>query len=342
MRKVSAAKVSIGIDVAKRTFCAAAWEGGSGQSLGEFENSPQGFKELKRAIGCILRRRRCEVRFTLEATAGYELHLAAWAHAQGWRVAMPNPKKVRDWAKGTGRRAKTDPVDALALAEYGHDRCLPEWQPMAAEASELESLLERERDLQHLIQQERNRLDAARQKPHVAGAVPTNIASVLEALEQALEEVRQEIKRHVNEHTSLREGRELLLSVPGIGKKNVLWLLVLLTRWHTLAGESSDPKSLVAFVGLDPGVFESGTSVRGRPRISRMGDKWIRRMLYMGVLGASRGDNAVRARYLHLVSRGKAKKLAIVATARKVLVWAWAVFRSNQEFDHSRFTLAEA
>lgn len=332
--------VSVGVDVAKRTFQAASWIGEVGQPLGEFPNSAQGFRELQRAVGRITGRRRLKVRCTLEATAGYELHLAAFAYAVGWSVFMPNPKRVRDWAKGKGRRAKTDSIDALVLAEYGHACCLPQWQPMSAEVGELESLLERQRDLEQLLQQERNRLEASRHKPHVAGAVSQTIEAVIEALERGLKDVEKAINEHVKQHAVLAEARELLLSVPGVGKKNVLWLLVLLNRWRSLAGERAEAKSLVAFVGLDPGVFESGTSIHGRPRISRMGDKWIRRMLYMGTLGAARGNNAVRTSYQRLLARGKAKKVALVATARKVLVWAWTVFKTNQLFDHSRYEQA--
>lgn len=332
--------ISIGIDVAKRSFCAATWEGDTGSRLGEFPNSPEGFAQLERAVKRVVGRRRSELRFTLEATAGYEMHLAAFAHQAGWRVSMPNPKRVRDWAKSSGRRAKTDPVDALALAEYGSSRPLPAWQPMSAEVGELESLLERQRDLEQLLQQERNRLDAALHKPHVADAVTTTIEAVIGALERGLKEVEGSIREHLEKHASLAAERKLLLSVPGVGKKNVLWLLVLLNRWRTLAGEKGEAKSLVAFVGLDPGVFQSGTSIQGRPSISRMGDGWLRRMLYMGALGAKRGRNAVQAHYLRLLSRGKAKKVALVATARKVLVWAWTIFTTQQPFDHSRYELA--
>ena len=93
---------------------------------------------------------------------------------------------------------------------------------------------------------------------------------------------------------------------------------------------------MVAYVGLDPQPHESGISVRRPARISRQGDRSLRARLYMGALGALRGDTPLHAFYQRLVDRGKPKKLALLAAARKLLVWAWAVFNSTQPFAASR------
>ena len=129
---------------------------------------------------------------------------------------------------------------------------------------------------------------------------------------------------------SRRTGTGTLRSVPGIGAKTVLHLVVLLPRWQTLTGGEGRDKGLVASVGLDPQPTERGTSVRGRAAISRRGERDLRRRLFMAALGGTRRDNALRRFYRRLVARGKAKKLALVAAARKLLVWAWAVFRRQQ------------
>ena len=115
--------------------------------------------------------------------------------------------------------------------------------------------------------------------------------------------------------------------MPGLGAKTVLHLVVLLHRWHTLTAGQGRDKGLVAYVGLDPQPHESGTSVHGRAAISRQGERGLRRRLFMAALGGTRRDNALRRFYRRLVARGKAKKLALVAAARKLLTWAWAVFR---------------
>jgi len=102
--------------------------------------------------------------------------------------------------------------------------------------------------------------------------------------------------------------------------------MVKLFQWQTVTGGAGDTKRLTAFIGLDPQPYESGRSVRKHPGISKMGDNELRRLLYMGALGGVRGNNPLNAFYQRLVRRGKAKKLALVAAARKILVWAGTIF----------------
>ncbi len=102
-----------------------------------------------------------------------------------------------------------------------------------------------------------------------------------------------------------------------------------------------DSRSLVAYVGLDPQPHESGTSIRRRASISRQGNREFRSRLYMSALGGIKGDNPLRVFYKRLVGRGKPKKVALVASARKVLVWSWAVYRTNTPFDATRFQIAQ-
>jgi transposase len=321
----------LGIDIAKRTFAAARWRGGHGQALGTFPNTPEGFAALRTQLAAALGER-AEVQLVMEPTGGYELPLAYWAHEQGWRVSLPNPRQVRDWANGLGRRAKTDAQDALTLARYGAERRPHGWQPLPAEIAELESLLRRKDDLEGMLQQERNRQGALAGRPGVAGAVPGSVDRVIRLLEEELRALEQTIKAHRRQHASIRAAAERLRSVPGIGAKTVLHLVVLLHRWQTLTAGQGRDKGLVAYLGLDPQPHESGTSVRGRAAISRLGERGLRRRLFMAALGGTRHDNALRRFYRGLVDRGKAKKLALVAAARKLLVWAWAVFRRQQPF----------
>jgi transposase len=158
---------------------------------------------------------------------------------------------------------------------------------------------------------------------------------MITALEDALREIQAAIDAHLKAQPELKEAARRLQQVPGVGARNVLPLLVLLWRWRTLTDGQGSAKGLVAFAGLDPVTFTSGTSVRGRGTISRQGDRRLRALLYMGALGGVRGHNALRAFYQSWVARGKAKKLALVAAARKILVWAWAVFRDHADFTSS-------
>lgn len=329
-------RLALGIDIAKRSFVAALWHGDTGQELGEFPNTPDGFQQWLHATKQATGSQPGESwSLVLEPTGGYELALALFAHERGIQVSRPNPRQLRDYARGLGRRAKTDRLDALLIAQYAAERKPPRWAPLAREVSELESLLERQRELEAMVAQERRRQQALAGRPGVAAHVPDSLQQVIESLEAALKEVQEAIREQLERHPQLQAEAQQLRQVPGVGARNGLGLLVLLRRWHTLTEGQGPAKGLVAFAGLDPRTHESGTSVRGRATISRMGDRRIRPQLYMGALGGVKGDNPLRAFYQRLVKKGKAKKLALVACARKILIWAWAVYRDQTDFRKS-------
>lgn len=118
--------------------------------------------------------------------------------------------------------------------------------------------------------------------------------------------------------------------------------MVVLYRWSTLTNGQGDAKGLTAFLGLDPTPHESGTSVRGPTPISRMGLAQVRRLLFLGALGGVRGKNPLQAFYQRLVGRGKPKVVALVAAARKILCWSWAVFQHQTTFDPTKVTRTAA
>jgi len=327
----------VGVDMAKATFTAAGWVDGTARPLGSYANTQAGFLAFAEALApATPDGDPAAVELVVEPTGGYELPLARFALQQGWRVSMPNPKHVRDWARSQGRRAKTDAQDALLLTRFGVEQPARPWRPLPAAVGELESLLQRRADLEQLLLGERNRRDALANRSDVAAAVTGSLESVLATLERSLAAIDHAISEHVRCHPSLGEGVRLLRTVPGVGERNVLWLLVLLHRWQTLTAGQGRAKGLVAYLGLDPQPFESGTSVRRRARISRMGAAHLRRRLFMSALGGTRGKNVLREFYLRLVGRGKPKMVALIAAARKVLVWAWAVFRTTTPFDPTR------
>ena len=326
--------LNLGVDMAQATFVAALWLSGAGRILGTFPNTPEGFQALLAAVRAV--HPTAPVHLVLEPTGGYELALAHFALDQGWQVSLPNPKRVRDFARGRGRRAKTDPQDAVLLARFGAETDPPAWQPLPEELSALESLQRRKDDLEHLLRQERNRQHALAQRPHQHPAVPASVERVIEALEAELADVEQAIQDHLQRHAELAAAVRRLKTVPGVGAKTVVPLLVLLYRWQVLTNGQGSAKGLTAYVGLDPQPYESGTSVHKPATISRMGDTVLRRKLYMGALGGIRGQNPLRAFYQRLVGRGKKKRVALVAAERKLLVWAWKVFQTETDFDPAK------
>lgn len=338
-----ARKLYVGVDVAAATLDVAWQSGAQSQALGQYANTATGFAQLQARLAEVLAQPDTVVYLVLEPTGGYELALVAYARSQGWQVCLPNPKQVRDWAKGAGRRAKTDAQDAQLLAAFGAARQPAPQTALPPEVQELADMLRRQDDLEKLLRSERNRLGVYQKHPQPSPRVLQSLTRTISALQQELDDLNREIDDFTNDHPHLQADRQRLRSVPGIGAKNVLPILVQLYRWRARAGQHADGKGLVAFTGIDPQPYESGRSVRKRSTISRQGDRRIRQLLYMGALGGIRrkGHNPLRNFYASLVGRGKAKVLALVAASRKILTWAWAVFVQQVNFDPARFPVAE-
>ncbi len=328
----------VGIDIAKDSFTVAYWSGETAIYLGQLTNDATGFARLGSQIDAVKQAQGVtEVQLVAEPTGGYELALTGWAYAHSWLVSLPNPKQVRRWAQGRGKRAKTDKQDACLLAEYGgKEKPLPQ-DHLPAEVRQLDTLLRRRDDVEKLLRSERNRHHALIHQPGIPAAVLDSVKRIMAALEAELEALEQAIQDLLQQQPGLKSQVRHLRTIPGVGPKNVLPILVLLYRWQALTRSQGTSKGLCAFLGLDPQPHSSGSSVWERPIISRMGDRAGRRLLYLGALGGVRGHNPLRAFYQQLLGRGKAPKLALVAAARKILVWAWAIFRTNKPFDASHF-----
>lgn len=328
--------VPVGIDVAKGKLDAAVWLNGSGEELGMFDNTPAGFTSLAGALEVFRVREGADaLHVVLEPTGGYELGLVAFGYDKDWQISLPNPKQVRDWANGVGYRAKTDRRDAVMLAHYAAERRPPPQDPLPANVAELESLLHRRDDLEHLLRQERNRHGTLAGRPNLSPVVITSLDNSISRLEADLVTIDQAIAEHLDRHPDLKGQARQLRSVPGIGLRTVLPILVLLHHWQALTAGRGSTKGITAYVGLDPRPFQSGKSIRRRAAISRMGNGAIRRLLYLAALGGIRGRNGLREFYQRLVGRGKPKMVALIAAARKVIVWAWVVFQSERNFDPS-------
>lgn len=327
------ASVYVGIDMAAASFEAAVWQAGRTRRLGGFANTPAGLAACAQAVTGLAGE--ASVWLIVEPTGGYEQAWLNLALEAGWRISRPNPRQVRHWIKGQGGRAKTDRLDADHLAAFGAQQQPPVWHPLPPAVQALDDLLARRADLEASLRQERNRqASAARNGTHPA--VAASLAAVLTALQAALTQVETAITQHLAQQPDLQAQVRLLRSVPGVGAKTVLPLLVLLTRWQVLTDGQGLAKSLVAYVGLDPQTAQSGTSLQGPGMISRMGNKAVRHWLFMSALGGKRGRNPLRAFFERLVGRGKPKKVALVACMRKILIWAWAVFRQQTPFDPTR------
>jgi transposase len=290
--------VFVGIDVSKAQLDVAL------RPEGRFavSNDETGFAQLIERM-----RRVVPVRVVLEATGGLEIPLVGALAAAGLPVVVVNPRQVRDFAKATGTLAKTDALDAQTLAHFA-EVIQPALRPLPDEQTQaLAALITRRRQLVEMLIAEKNRL---RQAPKL---IRTSLQAHIAWLEQALQQADMDLAEAIRHSPIWRENEALLRSTPGVGPVLSTTLLATVPEWGTLAH-----KQIAALVGVAPLNRDSGT-LRGR-RTVWGGRAHVRAVLYMGAIVAARFNPIIRAFYQRLRAAGKAKKVALTACMRKLLI----------------------
>jgi transposase len=253
----------------------------------------------------------------LEATGGYERGIVAALAAAKVPVAVVNPRQVRDFAKATGRLAKTDQLDAYVLAHFA-EAIRPEPRPLSDEATQrLAALLERRSQVVVMLTAEKNR------RAQAVHSVRPLIEDHIVWLEHALEHLNQELDQALHASPLWRTREALLRSVPGVGPILALTLLADLPELGTLSH-----KQLAALVGVAPLNRDSGGS-RGK-RVIWGGRARVRAALYMGALSAVRYNPVLRAFWSRLRAQGKPPKVALVACMHKLLTILNAIFKQQR------------
>jgi transposase len=252
----------------------------------------------------------------LEATGGLEVRLMAELWAAHLPVARLNPKRVREFAKASGRLAKTDQLDARLLAQFGA-ALQPAATPLPSEETQtLAALVSRRRQVVDMRTMESNRLLSA------APTMQPHIQKHLTWLDEEIAALEQEISDFIQNTPAWAAKDALLQSVPGIGQITARTLLADMPELGTI-----DRKKIAALVGVAPFNHDSGHT-RGK-RYIQGGRPAVRSVLYMATLAATRFNPIIRTFYEHLLQAGKEKKVALVACMRKLLTILNAMLRDN-------------
>jgi transposase len=295
---MTSAQVFVGIDVSKAQLDIALRPEGRFAASNDDAGFAQVIERL-RAVPTAL--------VVLEATGGLELPLTGALAAAGVPVVVVNPRHVRDFAKATGKLAKTDALDAQMLAHFA-EVMRPEARPLPDEQTQtLAAILTRRRQLVEMLTAEKNRLASAR-KP-----VRKSLRAHIAWLERELSHTDSGLAHAIRESPVWREKEELLQSTPGVGPVVTTTLLANLPELGTLTA-----KQIAALVGVAPFNRDSGT-LRGK-RTVWGGRAQVRAVLYMGTLVATRFNPVIHAFYHRLCAAGKAKKVALTACMRKLLI----------------------
>ena len=316
-----------GIEVSARELVVALEKKKGG--LRRFANTPAGH----RALLHMLTRGGKRVSVCLEATGLYGLDIAlALSEQVGLEVMVANPRAVRHFAQAMMQRSKNDQLDALVLREFAARMPFKRWVRPKQNTLALWAIARRLEALTALCTAEKNRWHATGLSQAIPASVQRDLARSLRFHQQAMKQLRQEALRCITADTQLQRHYQLLQSVSGIGETSAIQLLAELA----LLPEDRDVRQWVAYAGLDPREHSSGTSVRKYTRISKIGNRHLRHALYMPALVASRREPHLRGFYEHLLERGKKKRQALVAVARKLLHAIYGMFHSDQPYDGAR------
>ena len=309
----------LGIDIAKQRIEVALLVDGKVKNK-SFKNTTEGFETLAlwlRKLGIP------KVQACLEATGNYGEDLAIYLHEAGHSVSIVNPARIKGFAQSELIRTKTDRIDAGIIARF----CLamkPEtWIPPSPEVRFLRALVRRADSLIDMLTQEKNRLGTAHES-----VIPL-IKEHMDYLNKEIKKVRDQIADLIDQNPNLRQKKDLLVSIPGIGKATIAVILAELDNLEKF----NHVRELVAFIGLAPKETLSGSSIKGKPRLCKVGHARLRKALYMPALVSIQCNPVMIAFYNRLKEKGKNGKVIVCAIMRKLVHIIFGILKSGKKFD---------
>lgn len=270
-----------------------------------------------------------ELVLIFEATGPYSLHLREFCAHSRIRVSIINPIKSASFTKAVGNRSKTDTIDAKMLYEF-HKVIRPEHIMVPRIDNNAERLSLYLASYELMIKTRTalsNHLHALDHTPHAPDTLKRMIKKETKAVGKAEEELLTQMEEYIHKDGELKRDYDNLLTIKGIGRISAISLLVLFRTYQNTSREE-----ITALAGLDPTRTESGTSVRGRRKISKGGSSTVRKILYFPTLNCIQHNKQIRTFYERLVNNHKPKKLAVIAAMRKLLLIAHAVYRNGESY----------
>ena len=313
----------LGIDIAKRTMAVALLRPDGTWRSKSVANTADGHRDLLAWVGRHAPAGSLHV--CLEATGTYGTAVAETLHDAGHRVSIVNPAAIEAFGRSRLSRTKTDPTDARLIAQFCRAQEPPPWTPLPRELRELQALVRRLDALEGMRQQERNRLAA---DPGSA-VVCASIQHLIDTLDDEMVALQGQIHDHFDRHPPLRQQRDLLTSIPGIGAATAAILIAEFGPMRRFA----QARQCAAFVGVVPRDRRSGTSLHGKPVLSKLGSAAVRTALYYPALTALRCNPVVIALRNRLRLKGKHPMAIVGAAMRKLVHLAYGVLKTDQPFD---------
>ena len=307
-----------GIDISKDVFDVVDHEDHHHQ----YQNDQSGFKEFYKILSD-------QSHCVMEVTGSYYQGLATWLHSKKVDVSVVNPLSVKRFIQMRLKASKTDELDAGMIRLYGEYENPELWQPPAQyiiEANELHKLIVL------LLRQRtalKNKLHGLKAKGIKKATVITSLRRQIRSLDNEVSTLELKLEEVVKAHQADLITR--LCSIPGIGKRTAIYLIVITQGFEKF--ETS--RQLISYFGLDPTIHESGSSVRGKSRISKTGNNHIRNLLFMCSFTACIHNKSCNEIYNRIIAKGKSKKLALITVANKPLKQSLAIVKSELYYDEN-------
>lgn len=318
-------KAYVGIDVSKKKLDIALLRENKVKPKA-IPNTTVGFKQLEEWL-VFQKVDLTQVWICLEATGPYSDSLATWLDDHGFKVSVVNPARIKGYAQSELVRNKTDKSDAAIIARFCQSVKPEQWHAPNAEIRVLRALVDRLDELKQTRQQELNRIEAYQSQQQ--GLLIDGVQKHIDWLSAEINKLQSEIDDHIDKHPKLKKDADLIQSIPGMGSTST-------AKFMAYVGDISrfdNAKALAAFAGVTPRNRRSGTSVRGRAMISRMGNTQLRTALYMPGLVARRHNPTLRVFADRLSERGMKNKAVIGAVSRKLVHIIFGVIKSGIPFD---------
>jgi len=315
----------IGIDVSKASFDVSYEKSDGKFSHYKFSNNAKDFSRFIELIGvgdhCVM-----------EATGPYYLSLACYLFDHNIKVSVVNPLQIKHFVKMRMTRAKTDKKDAAMIALYGQSEKPRLWQPDEPHVMQLQQLHTVIEGLQKQSTMLKNQLEAFLQSPVKDASVINTLKSLLKTLEAKINKLENRMMEIVKIHYGPTFNS--LISIPAIGPKTAIVLISITNNFKKF----NDIKKLSAYAGIAPRIYQSGTSVNGKAHISKMGNKYIRKLLYICSWSAKTCNEPCKQLYERLKAKNKPERVIKIAIANKLLKQAFAIgsnlslYNKNYEF----------
>lgn len=311
---------TIGIDISKEwvdCFCS------NRQVTRQFSNKQSGWEALSGWI-------EGDPLVVMEASGPYYLGPATYLYEQDITVSVVNPLVIRRYGQMKLTRTKTDAKDAALIAQYGLDQRPNQWTPPSEVRQALQQLMSLR---EGLIRQQgvlRGQKEAFSQNKSLEPLIHEIIDEQGKSLKKSIQKIDKRMQALAETH--YRQQMQALLTIPGIGQKTAIMLLVITDGFDRF----DSARKLASYVGICPRIWESGSSIRGRGSISKLGCPQLRKLLYMCSWSAKRSNPACKKMYQRLKSRGKPEKVIKIAIAHKLLRQAFAVGTRCEPFDEKK------